>query len=113
MDSTGNLPLEDNIMTTQYKSSETHERLANFKPQDIKTLVQQNGTATEGDKEFILKEPLPTDPTLQSIVNDPYLEIRSIGNQTKSGEMYFDLKGAGRQVRVKVVCRTQTVNADH
>jgi hypothetical protein len=110
MDLNGNSPLEDKIMTTQHTSSETYERLANFKPQDIKTLVQQNGTATEGNKEFILKEPSPTDPTLQSIVNDPYLEIRSIGNQTKSGEMYFDLKGAGRQVRVKVVCHTQTAS---
>lgn len=97
-------------MTTKHTSSEAHDRLANFKPQDIKTLIQQNGTAKEGDKEFILKDPLPTDPTLQAIINDPYLEIRSIGNQTKSGEMYFDLKGAGRQVRVKVVCHTQAGN---
>jgi len=79
----------------------------------IKTLVQQNRTAKEGDKEFILKESSPTEPTLQAIVNDPFLEIRSIGDQTKSGEMYFDLKGAGRQVRVKVVCRTQEANLNH
>lgn len=97
-------------MTNKHTSSETHERLESFKPQDIKTLVQQSGTAREGNKEFILKEPSPADPTLQAIVNDPYLEIRSIGSQTKSGEMYFDLKGAGRQVRVKVLCHVQATD---
>jgi hypothetical protein len=99
-------------MTTKHTSSETHERLSNFKPQDIKTLVQQNGTAKEGNKEFILKDLSPTDPTLQAIINDPFLEIKPIGSQTKSEEMYFDLKGAGRQVRIKIVCHTQAANVN-
>ena len=91
-------------MTTQYTSSDAHTRLENFKPQDIKSLVQQSGKAKEGNKEFILKDPSPTDPNLLANINDPFLEIKSIGNQTKSGEMYFDLKATGKQVRIKVVC---------
>jgi hypothetical protein len=91
-------------MTTTAMLSDIHMRLENFKPQDIKTLVQQKGKATEGDKEFILKDIPSEDPNLQMIINDPNFEIRSIGNQTKSGEMYYDLKGDGRQVRVRVIC---------
>lgn len=92
------------IMTTQHTPSEIHTRLENFKSKDIKNLVQQQGRATEGDKEFILKDPSPTDLKLQTILNDPNLEIKSIGGQTQSGEMYFDLKANGSQVRVKVAC---------
>ncbi len=97
-------------MTTKQTSPEAHVRLANFKPKDIKSLVQQRGTATEGNKEFTLKDPSPTDPTLQAIINDPTLEIKSIGDQNKSGEMYFDLKANGRQVRVKVICHIRQAN---
>ena len=89
-------------MTTQ--SSETHIRLDNFKPQDIKSLVQQHGKVREGDKEFILKEPSSEDPTLQAVINDPNFEIKSIGNQTKSGEMYYDLRADGKMIRIKVTC---------
>lgn len=91
-------------MTTQHTPSEIHKRLENFKPEDIKNLVQQQGKATEGDKEFILKDPAPTDLKLQAILDDPNLEIKSIGNQTKSGEMYFDLRANGSKVRIKVAC---------
>ena len=86
-------------------SSDTHTRLENFKPEDIKNLVQQKGKATEGNKEFTLKEPALTDPNLQAIIHDPHLEIRSIGDQHKSEEMYYDLKGTDRQLRIKVSCR--------
>jgi hypothetical protein len=89
-------------MTTQ--QSEIHTRLENFKPADIKSLVQQQGKATEGDKEFTLRDPSPADPTLQALINDPDLEIKSIGSQTKGGEMYYDLRANGKQVRVKVTC---------
>ncbi len=85
-------------------SSETHIRLENFKPQDIKSLVQQEGKAREGNKEFTLKEPSSTDPTLQAVINDPNFEIKSIGNQIKSGEMYYDLRANGKMVRIKVTC---------
>ena len=92
-------------MTTPPILSDTHTRLENFRPKDIKNLVQQKGKATEGDKEFILNEPSLTDPNLQAIIHDPYLEIKSIGDQHKSGEMYYDLKGTDRQLRIKVTCR--------
>lgn len=85
-------------------SSDMHTRLENFKPEDIKNLVQQKGKATEGDKVFALIEPSLTDPNLQAIIHDPNFEIRSIGDQHKSGEMYYDLKGTDRQLRVKVTC---------
>ncbi|HUX80006.1 MAG TPA: hypothetical protein VMW10_09730, partial [Alphaproteobacteria bacterium] len=62
-------------MTAQH--SEAHRRLENFKPEDIKSLVQQQGKIKEGDKEFTLKDPSPTDPTLQAIIYDPHLEIKS------------------------------------
>lgn len=86
-------------------SSDARTRLENFNVNDIKKLVQQNGKATEGDKVFELKEPSLTDPNFQALINDPYLEIKSIGEQHKSGEMYYDLKGMGRQLRIKVTCR--------
>ncbi|MBA3813130.1 MAG: hypothetical protein H0X26_01350 [Alphaproteobacteria bacterium] len=94
-------------MSTQGISSDIHLRLENFKAEDIKTLVQAQGKAIEGDKEFILKDIDPADPTLQMIINDPYFEVISIGDQTKSAEMYYDLKGGGRQIRVRVVCHKQ------
>lgn len=93
------------IMTTQHTPSEIHTCLENLKPQDIKNLVQQQGKVTEGDKEFILRDPAPTDLKLQAILNDPNVEIKSIGDQTQSGVMYYDLKANGSQVRIKVACQ--------
>jgi len=90
-------------MTTQ--PSESHKHLQNLKPEDIKSLVQQQGKLREGDKEIILHDPAVTDPNLQAIIYDPNLEIRSIGNQTKDGEMYYDLKADSKQVRIKVTCQ--------
>jgi len=92
-------------MTTQYPSSDIQTRLQEFKPKDVKNLVQQQGKIKEGDNVFILEEPAPTDQTLHAILDDPNVEIKSIGNQTKIGEMYFDLKADGRQVRIKVICQ--------
>ena len=91
-------------MTIQHILSDVHTRLESFKPEDIKSLVQQQGKAIEGDKEFTLKEPSAADPTLQAAMNDPHLEIKSIGNQTKAGEMYYDLRANGKMVRIKVTC---------
>jgi len=99
------LTIEDYIMTNQHTPSEFHTRLENLKPQDIKNLVQQKGRTTEGDKEFILKDPSPTDLKLKAILDDPDLEIKSIGGQTQSGEMYLYLKANGKQVRIKVACQ--------
>ena len=56
-------------------------------------------------KEFTLKDPSPADPALQSVINDPNLEIKSIGSETKSGEMYFDLKSNEIQIRIKINCQ--------
>lgn len=84
--------------------SESHIHLQNLKPEDIKNLVQQQGKARVGDKEIILHEPSIIDPKLKAIIYDPNLEIRSIGNQKKDGEMYFDLKADSKQVRIKVTC---------
>ena len=92
-------------MSTQIIPSDIHTRLENFKPKDLKNLVQQQGKTTEGDKEFTLQEPPLSDPSLQALINDPDLEIRAIGDQNKSGEMYYDIKANGRQVRIKVSCR--------
>ena len=56
--------------------------------------------------EFVLKTPSATDAHLIAVINDPSLEVRPIGNQTTTGEMYFDLIALGRHVRVKVICHT-------
>jgi len=90
-------------MTIQHPYGDIHDRLVNVTPQDIKTLVQSQGKMIEGNREFILKEPALTDAHLQVMLNDPYLEVKPIGNQTKNGEMYYDLKGDGRQIRIKIV----------
>ncbi|MDZ4323024.1 MAG: hypothetical protein U1A05_02915, partial [Alphaproteobacteria bacterium] len=66
-------------MTTQHTPSEFHVRLENLTTQDIKDLVQQKGRATELDKEIILKDPSSTDIKLKAILDDPDLEIKSIG----------------------------------
>jgi len=100
-------------MSIQNISSDVHTRLENFKPKDIINLVQQQGKAIEGDKEFVLKEPALTDPHLKAIINDPYLEIKSIGDQTKNGEMYFDLRSDAKQVRVKVICHKLKSESKH
>jgi hypothetical protein len=91
-------------MTTQHTPSEFHVRLENLTTQDIKDLVQQKGRATELDKEIILKDPSSTDIKLKAILDDPDLEIKSIGGQTKSGEMYFYLRANGKQVKIQVAC---------
>lgn len=91
-------------MTTQQISLGAHSRLENFRPEDIKKLVQLNGRAKEGNFEFVLQTPPVTDAHLIAVVNDPDLEINPIGSQIKKGEMYFDLKANGRHVRVKIIC---------
>lgn len=84
--------------------SEIHQRLEHIKEKDIKSLIQQGGKSMEGNLEFTLKEPSPQDPTLQSIINDPFFEIHSIGEKPSSGIMYYDLKTIDRQIRIKVSC---------
>lgn len=91
-------------MTTQQKQSAIHQRLDNFKPADVKSLIQQEGKAVEGNLEFTLKGISPQDPTLQAIINDPYFEVRPIEKHTKSEEVYYDLKTLDRQVRIRVIC---------
>ena len=97
-------------MTTQQTSAEAHTRLANFISADIKKLVKSNGRIKEGNFEFTLKTPSVTDAHLKAIINEPTLEIRSIGNQTTIGEMYFDLKAYEKHVRVKVLCNSVASN---
>lgn len=94
-------------MTTHTSSTEIHTRLKNFTTKDIKNLVQQQGNLKERDILFVLKDPSPTDATLLSTINDPYFEIKSIGDQHKEGEMYFDLKSNTRHVRIKIQCQVQ------
>lgn len=91
-------------MTTQ-TSTEAQTRLANFTSKDIKALVQHQGKTTEGNYEFTLKEPSATDQTLQTVINTPTFEVRSIGAQGTSGEAYYDLKANGKQVRIKISSR--------
>jgi hypothetical protein len=90
-------------MPTEHFSSEGDTRLKNFRSQDIKKLIQLKGKAIEGNLEFTLKEPSPSDAHLLAMINDPYLEIKPIGKQTKSGEMYFDLIGLEKQLRIKII----------
>ncbi|MBY0500946.1 MAG: hypothetical protein K2P93_02980 [Alphaproteobacteria bacterium] len=90
-------------MSTEHTSSEGNTRLKNFRTQDVKKLVQLKGKATEGNLEFILKDPSPSDAHLLAMINDPYLEIKPIGKQMKNGEMYFDLIGLEKQLRIKII----------
>ena len=92
-------------MTQSHNPSEIQERLQTFKPEDIKILVLRDGKVTDGQFEFTLKDLPPQDPTLQAIIDDPHFEVRPIGEQTKSNEMYYDLKTIDRQVRVRVICQ--------
>lgn len=87
-------------------SSEIDRRLEHFKEKDIKSLVQRAGKTREGQLEFTLKEPSPQDPTLQAILNDPFFEIRPIGEKPINGAIYYDLKTIDRQIRIKVSCQT-------
>lgn len=86
-------------------SSEINLRLEHFKEKNIKSLVQQSGRAREGDFEFTLKEPSSQDPTLQAIINDPFFELRPIGEEPRNGVIYYDLKTIDRQIRIKVSCQ--------
>lgn len=93
-------------MTTQQTSTELHTRLVNLTSKDIKALVQQKGTTTEGNVEFTLKEPAATDQALQAVINAPAFEVKSIGgSESTSGEVYYDLKANGKQVRIKIGSR--------
>lgn len=92
-------------MTIQHSSLDIRARLEQFKPEDVKKLVQLRGKIREDDLEFILKEPSLKDPHLLAVINEPEFEVRSIGKQIKSGEMYYDLRNNGDQVRIKVICR--------
>src|SRR5476649_389075 len=100
-------------MTTQQTSTEAHTRLINFRPEDVKNLVQFNGKAKEGNFEFVLKTPAVTDAHLKSVLNDPYVEIRTVKDQTTTGEMYFDLVANARHVRIKVICHTLPTTKNH
>lgn len=83
--------------------SDAHTRLENFTPRDIKDLIQFQGKAREGNIEFVLKDPSPTSPHLQTIINDPELQIKSIRNESRNGEMYFDLKTDTKLLRIKII----------
>jgi hypothetical protein len=95
-------------MTDHSSHADIKLRLENLKPKDVKALVQGQGKMIEGNKEIILKEPLSTDSALQALINGPDFEMKSIGNQIKNEEMYFDLRSKDRQVRIKVVCHKMT-----
>jgi len=86
-------------------NSEINLRLEHFKAKDVKSLVQQAGKAREGNFEFTLKEPSSQDPTLQAIINDPFFELRPIGEEPRNGVIYYDLKTIDRQIRIKVSCQ--------
>jgi len=86
-------------------SSKIDLRLEHFREKDIKSLVLQSGKTREGNFEFTLKEPSVQDPTLNAIINDPFFELRSIGEKPNNGVIYYDLKTIDRHLRIKVSCQ--------
>ncbi len=91
-------------MATQHIIMDAQTRLHNIEPKDIKALIQHHGKIKESKKEIILKDPLPTNPHLNAIINDPNFEVRSLKSPAKGTEMYYDVSAQGRSVRVKISC---------
>jgi len=72
---------------------------------EIKNLVQRQGKATIGDKDFTLKDPAATDPKLQEIVNDPSLTVKPVGNPSSNGQCDYELSANGKTVKIKLDCK--------
>lgn len=76
-----------------------------FQASDIKSIIQGQGKATIGGKEFVLKHPASTDPKLQEIVKDTALSVKLIGSPAANGECEYELSANGKSVNIKVDCK--------
>ena len=83
----------------------TQTQSKSFQPSEIKTLIQNQGKATFGDQDFVLKSPVSTDATLQEIIRDPSFTVKTSSPTSVNGECEYELKANGKSVKIKVNCK--------
>jgi hypothetical protein len=93
-------------MTFTNNSTGCQTETKNIQASDIKNLIQNQGKATVGDKEFCLKSPSATDPKLQEIVKDPALTVKPVNGAAANGECEYELNANGKSVKIKIDCKT-------
>lgn len=87
--------------TLNSNGKNTGNNVVNFKPSDIKSLVQGQGRATIGERECVLKYPAVTDQKLQQIVNNPSFSAKPVGATPNHGEWEYELSAQGQTVNIK------------
>ena len=92
-------------MTFINNTTGTQTQTKNIQASDIKNLIQRQGKATIGDKEFSLKSPAVTDPKLQEIVKDPALTVKPVNGAAANGECEYELSANGKSVKIKIDCK--------
>lgn len=74
----------------------------NFQPQDIKSLVHNQGRARLGGQEWALKTPTWNDSALQAIISDPKFTAKVAGKPASDGKITYELSGHGKTIKVTI-----------
>ena len=83
----------------------THTHTKTFQPSEIKTLIQNQGKATFGNQEFVLKSPAWTDANLGEIIKDPSFSVKTSSATTANGGCEYELNSNGKTVKISVDCK--------
>jgi hypothetical protein len=75
---------------------------ANFHPQDIKSLVHNQGRTKLGGQEWALKAPSWNDSALQAIISDPQFTAKPAGAPPSDGKWTYELCGHGKTIQVTI-----------
>ena len=73
-----------------------------FQPQDIKSLVHNQGRANFAGQEWALKAPSWNDATLQAIISDPKLTVKASSKPATDGKLTYELRGHGKTINVTI-----------
>lgn len=73
-----------------------------FHPQDIKSLVHNQGRARLCGQEWALKTPSWNDSALQAIISDPKFTAKAAGKPAADGKVTYELSGHGKTIKVTI-----------
>jgi hypothetical protein len=73
-----------------------------WQPQEIKSLVRNQGRASLGGQEWALKAPSWSDSALQAIITDPKFSVAPAGKPASAGKWTYELRGHGKTLNVTI-----------
>lgn len=71
-----------------------------FQARDIKSLVHNQGKATWGGREWVLKTPSWNDPAVKTIISDPQFTAKPIGKPAADGKWSYEIHGNGKTTKI-------------